>query len=72
MEMADKMVSDGYKDAGYEYIIIDDCWPSKNRTPEGKLQGDLERFPHGMKALADYVRTIYFTPVQLKKKIKKN
>lgn len=57
MEMADKMVSDGYKDAGYEYIIIDDCWPAKNRTPDGKLQGDPIRFPHGMKALADYVST---------------
>ena len=55
--MADKMVSDGYKDAGYEYIIIDDCWPAKNRTPDGKLQGDPTRFPHGMKALADYVST---------------
>ena len=57
MEMADKMVSDGYKDAGYEYIIIDDCWPAKNRTPDGKLQGDPIRFPHGMKALADYVHS---------------
>ena len=57
MEMADKMVSDGYKDAGYEYIIIDDCWPAKNRTPEGKLQGDLKRFPSGMKALAYYVHS---------------
>ena len=66
MEMADKLVSDGYKDAGYEYIIIDDCWPAKNRTPEGKLEGDPIRFPHGMKALADYVSTIYYTSVQLR------
>ena len=25
MEMADVIVSEGYKDAGYEYVIIDDC-----------------------------------------------
>jgi hypothetical protein len=71
MEMADKMVSGGYKDAGYEYIIIDDCWPAKNRTPEGRLQGDLERFPSGMKALANYVSIIYYTSVQLRSYNKK-
>ena len=26
MGMADAMVSSGMKDAGYEYIVIDDCW----------------------------------------------
>ncbi|XP_071124498.1 alpha-N-acetylgalactosaminidase-like [Mytilus edulis] len=56
-EMADVMVSDGYKDAGYEYIIIDDCWPASKRTSEGRLQGDPERFPNGMKALADYIHS---------------
>ena len=29
MEMADQLVNDGYKDAGYEYVIIDDCWSLK-------------------------------------------
>lgn len=54
-EMANEMVSGGYRDAGYEYIIIDDCWPALTRTSDGKLQGDQKRFPSGMKALADYV-----------------
>lgn len=51
------MVAGGYRDAGYEYIIIDDCWPALTRTLDGKLQGDPKRFPSGMKALADYVHS---------------
>lgn len=54
MEMADTMVAEGYKDAGYEYVIIDDCWSLKERV-DGKLVADPELFPHGMKALADYI-----------------
>ena len=53
--MADHMVSDGYKDVGYQYVNIDDCWPSKQRDDQGRLQGDLDRFPSGIPALADYV-----------------
>lgn len=54
MEMADTMVAEGYKEAGYEYVIIDDCWSLKGRV-DGKLVADPELFPHGMKALADYI-----------------
>ena len=54
MEMADTMVAEGYKEAGYEYVIIDDCWSLKERV-DGKLVADPELFPHGMKALADYI-----------------
>ena len=49
------MAADGYLKAGYEYVIIDDCWLAKHRDPHGKLQADAQRFPSGMKALADYV-----------------
>ncbi|ESO85223.1 hypothetical protein LOTGIDRAFT_235899 [Lottia gigantea] len=55
--MADLMASEGYKDAGYEYVCIDDCWPSHERGPDGRLVPDPERFPSGMKALADYVHS---------------
>ena len=55
MTMADHMVKDGYKDVGYEYVSIDDCWLARERDAHGKLQPDPERFPSGMKALADYV-----------------
>ena len=54
MEMADMLVSAGYKDAGYEYVIIDDCWSLKERV-DGKLMADPALFPHGMKALSDYI-----------------
>jgi len=56
-QMADAMVSTGMKDAGYEYVNIDDCWPSKQRDANGKLVADPDRFPSGMKALADYVHS---------------
>lgn len=55
-EMADAMVTSGMKDAGYEYIVIDDCWQVK-RDAEGNIVPDPERFPSGMKALADYVHS---------------
>ena len=55
MRMADAMVAEGYKDAGYEFVHIDDCWAAKTRDANGRLQADPDRFPSGMKALADYV-----------------
>lgn len=54
MEMADAMVESGMKDAGYEYIVIDDCW-QVDRAENGEIIADPDRFPSGMKALADYV-----------------
>lgn len=54
-ETADVMVDRGYKDAGYEYLIIDDCWALKERDEKGRLVPDPEKFPHGMKAVADHV-----------------
>ncbi len=54
--IADAMVSSGMKDAGYEYVVIDDCW-QVDRDAEGNITPDPERFPSGMKALADYVHS---------------
>ncbi|WKY14510.1 hypothetical protein Q1695_000218 [Nippostrongylus brasiliensis] len=53
-EMADKLVSDGYLDAGYNHIHIDDCWMEKQRDSNGRLVADQARFPSGIKALAKY------------------
>ncbi|MBN1415935.1 MAG: glycoside hydrolase family 27 protein [Bacteroidales bacterium] len=53
-EVADAMVSSGMKDAGYVYVNIDDCWHG-TRDSQGFIHPDPERFPSGMKALADYV-----------------
>ena len=55
-ETADAMVALGLKDAGYEYLVIDDCWSKRERDPEtGKIVPDPVKFPYGMKALSDYV-----------------
>ena len=56
MEITDKIVSEGYQQAGYEYVIIDDCWSLKERV-DGKLVADPQLFPHGMKALSDYIHS---------------
>ncbi len=55
MGAADAMVSQGLKDAGYEYIVVDDCWSEKQRDKNGRLVPDHLKFPHGIKAVADYV-----------------
>ncbi|XP_005594202.3 alpha-galactosidase A [Macaca fascicularis] len=57
VEMAELMVSDGWKDAGYEYLCIDDCWMAPQRDLEGRLQADPQRFPHGIRQLANYVHS---------------
>jgi alpha-galactosidase len=54
--VADAMVSSGMKDAGYEYVVIDDCWHGK-RDDNGFITADPDRFPSGMKALADYIHS---------------
>jgi alpha-galactosidase len=57
-ETADAMVSSGLRDCGYQYVVIDDCWSVKDRRDaNGDLIPDPERFPNGMKALADYVHS---------------
>ena len=52
-EIANAMKKTGLLDAGYQYINLDDCWQSSLRTAEGKLQGDLTRFPKGIKPLVE-------------------
>jgi len=52
--MADAMVSSGMKDAGYQYVVIDDCWQVA-RDKSGRIVADSARFPAGIKAVADYV-----------------
>ncbi len=52
-EIADAMKKTGLLAAGYQYVNLDDCWQSSLRTAEGKLQGDLTRFPNGIKPLVE-------------------
>ncbi|WP_328320884.1 NPCBM/NEW2 domain-containing protein [Kribbella sp. NBC_00382] len=54
--MADTIVSSGLAKAGYQYVNVDDCWGEKDRDPAtGRYVASHQRFPSGIKALADYV-----------------
>lgn len=54
MEMADRLAQDGWRELGYVYLNIDDCWIG-GRDAKGNLVPDRKRFPHGIAFLADYV-----------------
>lgn len=56
-EMADVIVEKGLDKFGYNYVVIDDCWAEKTRDSSGRLVPDKNKFPSGMKALADYVHS---------------
>ncbi len=53
-EIADAMVTSGMKDAGYQYVTLDDCWQLPVRE-SGHLVPNPETFPNGIKPLADYL-----------------
>ena len=55
-QIADKMAADGYAEAGYKYIFIDDAWQG-GRDKRNNILPDPKKFPSGMKALADYVHS---------------
>src|SRR4030042_6775613 len=56
-EVADAIVSSGMKDAGYQYINIDDCWHG-TRDSLGFIHPDPNHFPSGIKILADYIHSL--------------
>lgn len=57
-ETAEAIVSKGLKDKGYEYVVIDDCWSEVERDENGSMVVHHEKFPSGMKALADYIHSL--------------
>ncbi|KAK9240069.1 glycoside hydrolase superfamily [Lipomyces kononenkoae] len=56
---AEKMAAFGLRDAGYEYIVLDDCW-SLGRDSKGNLQHDPAKFPNGMKYVAEKIHSLGF------------
>ena len=54
MKMADAFITSGMKDAGYEYVNLDDCWMD-GRDSGGKLKWNTGKFPSGIPALAEYI-----------------
>jgi alpha-galactosidase len=67
-EIADAFVSKGMKDAGYQYVNLDDCWMNGRDSATRKIKVDTARFPAGLKSLADYIHEkglkfgLYSTP----------
>ncbi|MDR9855490.1 NPCBM/NEW2 domain-containing protein [Paenibacillus sp. VCA1] len=57
-ETAKKMVDSGMKEAGYQYVNIDDCWMLSQRDENGNLVPNPEKFPNGIKEVADYVHSL--------------
>src|SRR5512138_2150040 len=55
-DTADAMVSSGMQAAGYQYVVIDDCW-QVSRAADGSIVADPRHFPSGIRALADYVHS---------------
>jgi alpha-galactosidase len=56
-DTAESMARSGMRDAGYQYVVIDDCWQGP-RDGNGFITSDPQRFPSGMKALADYIHSL--------------
>jgi alpha-galactosidase len=56
-DTADAMIANGMRDAGYVYIVVDDCWEAKERDALGNIVADPQKFPSGMKALGDYLHS---------------
>jgi alpha-galactosidase len=56
-DMADRLAADGFKELGYQYVNIDDCWSEMERDAQQRLVANKKRFPHGIKSLADYVHS---------------
>ena len=53
LESAQVLISSGLRDAGYEYIVMDDGWSLPQRDENGRLVPDPQKFPRGIAALAD-------------------
>jgi len=56
-ETAEALIASGMRDAGYNYIVIDDGWEAMERDTQGNLVPDPNKFPSGMKALGDYLHS---------------
>lgn len=57
MQTVDSMIQSGMAAAGYTYIVLDDGWMKMERDTMGNLVADPAKFPHGMKAVSDYVHS---------------
>ncbi|CAH8599295.1 unnamed protein product [Schistosoma guineensis] len=55
---ANRLVLDGWRDLGYRYVIIDDCWPERKRDSKtNEIVADYKRFPNGIKSVGQYLHS---------------
>lgn len=54
LDTAEKVVSSGLRDVGYNYIVLDDCWQGE-RGADGYITADEQKFPNGMKSISDSI-----------------
>ena len=58
LDTAQKMVDFGFRDLGYKYVILDDCWSDPERSHNGSLVANSTKFPSGIKAVADKIHDL--------------
>ncbi|MBQ2963938.1 MAG: alpha-galactosidase [Clostridia bacterium] len=58
LEVATAMANSGLKQAGYQYINLDDCWQSSARDENGRFVADYATFPRGIKPLVDEINEL--------------
>lgn len=59
--VAERLVSMGLKDLGYQYVNIDDCWSDKQRRRDPTTQElipDSRKFPQGISHTAEQVHAL--------------
>ena len=54
---ADTIASNGMRESGYEYVVVDDCYQGGRDPHTGRLIAHPERFPGGMRELGDYIHS---------------
>ena len=55
---AQRLVSLGFRDLGYRVVIFDDAMTERNRSSNGTLIANSEKFPNGLKPLADDLHSL--------------
>ncbi|KAK5111631.1 hypothetical protein LTR85_011809 [Meristemomyces frigidus] len=58
LAQAEAMRTTGLVDAGYNILILDDCYALKNRSANGSMVADPSKFPDGMPAFSEQVNRL--------------
>jgi alpha-galactosidase len=56
-QVIDAIVESGLRDAGYKFVVIDGGWRDTKLGPHGELLPNPDKFPHGIKPLAEYAHS---------------